>query len=184
MLGRNRLLDPGDGAATAIDTGEREELAAGLVLRAVGYRGVPIPRVPFDDRADLVPNVEGRVLGGDREYVAGWIKRGPSGIIGTNKKCATDTVHTLLADLASTPGVHPAGRRRPRGDRGVAAATAAGPRRSRRLDRDRHCRAARRGTPGPPAGQGVHLARVARDRPNGPGLIAGTTRQPIVLAQG
>jgi ferredoxin--NADP+ reductase len=104
VLGRNRLLAPGDGAATAIDTGEREEVAAGLVLRAVGYRGVPIPGVPFDDRAGLVPNVEGRVLGGDREYVAGWIKRGPSGIIGTNKKCATDTVHTLLADLASTPG--------------------------------------------------------------------------------
>ncbi len=103
VLGRNRLLDPGDGSATAIDTGEREEVAAGLVLRAVGYRGVPIPGVLFDDRAGLIPSVEGRVLGGDREYVAGWIKRGPTGIIGTNKKCATDTVHTLLADLATTP---------------------------------------------------------------------------------
>lgn len=104
VLGRNTLLHRPDGQVAAVDTGEREVVGAGLVLRAVGYRGVPIPGVPFDDRAGRVPNVDGRVVGGDREYVAGWIKRGPTGIIGTNKKCATDTVHTLLADLATSPG--------------------------------------------------------------------------------
>ncbi|HEY7815585.1 MAG TPA: NADP oxidoreductase, partial [Nakamurella sp.] len=104
VLGRNTLIDNGDGATQAVDTGEREVVAAGLVLRAVGYRGVPILGVPFDARAGIVPNRDGRVEGSDREYVAGWIKRGPTGIIGTNKKCAADTVRTIVADLAAQPG--------------------------------------------------------------------------------
>ncbi len=83
----------------AQDTGDREELEAGLVVRAVGYRGVALPGVPFDEEAAVVPNVEGRVTDGVREYVAGWIKRGPSGVIGTNKKDARETVAHLADDL-------------------------------------------------------------------------------------
>ena len=96
VLGGNRL--GGDGRA--VDTGERQVLSTGLVLRAVGYRGEAVPGLPFDEIAGVIPNQDGRVDGGDREYVAGWIKRGPTGIIGTNKKDAVDTVHTLVADLA------------------------------------------------------------------------------------
>ncbi|HEY5880807.1 MAG TPA: NADP oxidoreductase [Nakamurella sp.] len=103
LVGHNRLTAGADGTNLAVDTGEREAVAAGLVLRAVGYRGVPLPGVPFDARAGVVPNRDGRVEGGDREYVAGWIKRGPNGIIGTNKKCAGDTVRTIAADLARHP---------------------------------------------------------------------------------
>ncbi len=92
-----------DADGRAIDTGEREVVPVGLVLRAVGYRGMGVPGVPFDDAAGVIPNRDGRVVGGDREYVAGWIKRGPTGIIGTNKKDAVDTVHTIVADLATAP---------------------------------------------------------------------------------
>ena len=99
VLGRNELGPDG----RAVDTGERETVPAGLVLRAVGYRGLPVPGLPFDDAAGVVPNHDGRVVGGDREYVAGWIKRGPTGIIGSNKKDAVDTVHTLVADLTEYP---------------------------------------------------------------------------------
>jgi ferredoxin--NADP+ reductase len=68
------------------------------VLRSVGYQGVPLPGVPFDERRAVIPNTGGRVDGAERTYVAGWIKRGPSGVIGTNKKDATETVELLLAD--------------------------------------------------------------------------------------
>ena len=100
VVGRNQLTQDSDGTVRAVDTGEREILAAGLVLRAVGYRGVALPGVPFDSQAGIIPNRDGRVEGGDREYVAGWIKRGATGIIGTNRKCATETVAKLAADLA------------------------------------------------------------------------------------
>jgi ferredoxin--NADP+ reductase len=99
VLGRTEL----DSAGRAVDTGEREDLPAGLVLRAAGYRGVRVVGVPYDDAAGVIPHRGGRVEGGEREYVAGWIKRGPTGIIGTNKKDAVDTVHTLAADLAAAP---------------------------------------------------------------------------------
>lgn len=99
VLGRNEL----DGHGRAVDTGERQTVSTGLVLRAAGYRGVAVPGVPFDDVTGVIPNRDGRIDGGDREYVAGWIKRGPTGIIGTNKKDAVDTVHTLVADLAAGP---------------------------------------------------------------------------------
>lgn len=69
------------------------------MIRAVGYKGTPATGLPFDDRRGVIPHVNGRVAGGAGEYVVGWIKRGPSGISGTNKKCATETVATLLADL-------------------------------------------------------------------------------------
>jgi ferredoxin--NADP+ reductase len=75
----------------------------------VGYQSVPLPGVPFDTRASVVPNAPGRVLGEDGaplpgEYVAGWLKRGPTGVIGTNKSDAAETVRCLLEDLAGGPG--------------------------------------------------------------------------------
>ncbi|EUA31389.1 NADPH-ferredoxin reductase fprA [Mycobacterium intracellulare] len=86
---------------SANDTGEREELPVQLVVRSVGYRGVPTPGLPFDEKTATIPNSGGRVDGSRNEYVVGWIKRGPTGVIGTNKKDSQDTVDTLLADLAS-----------------------------------------------------------------------------------
>ena len=91
----------------------RRTLACGLVIRAVGYRGRAIDGVPFDEASGTIPNQDGRV--GDRVYVAGWIKRGPSGIIGTNKKDANETVATLLADReAGRLGPPPKDRDEPR----------------------------------------------------------------------
>jgi ferredoxin--NADP+ reductase len=104
-LERTRLDE--NGAFTG--TGQTETLAAQMVLRSVGYQSVPLPGVPFDERSSIVPNAAGRVLGPDgqplpREYVAGWLKRGPTGVIGTNKSDAAETVRSLLADLAGGPG--------------------------------------------------------------------------------
>jgi ferredoxin--NADP+ reductase len=104
VIGRNELVD-GGGTLRAQDTGEREELECGLVLRSVGYTGVPIEGVPFDEKRGLILNEGGRVLdshdAGHKvgHYTAGWIKRGPSGVIGTNKKDALETVQHLLADV-------------------------------------------------------------------------------------
>ncbi len=100
VLGRNELVSGADGRVTAKDTGEREEVPARLVVRAVGYRGLPLPGLPFDERSGTVPHVDGRVKDRRNEYVVGWIKRGPSGVIGSNKRDSQDTVNTLLADLA------------------------------------------------------------------------------------
>ena len=91
-----------NGRTVARDTGERETLPTQLVVRAVGYRGVALSGLPFDQAAGTIPHEHGRVLGTANAYVAGWIKRGPSGVIGTNKKDAQDTVDTLVADLAGT----------------------------------------------------------------------------------
>jgi ferredoxin/flavodoxin---NADP+ reductase len=93
----------------AVPTGEQETIPAQLVFRSVGYRGLPLPGVPFDEERNVIPNDHGRVLDGaggtgsqrPGEYVSGWIKRGPSGIIGTNKKDSQDTVDSLLADHAA-----------------------------------------------------------------------------------
>jgi ferredoxin--NADP+ reductase len=104
-LVRNELV-PGDGGALrARATDEHETIPAGLVFRAIGYRGVPLPGVSFDERAATILNDGGRVLDPESrshspgEYVVGWIKRGPSGVIGTNKKDAQETVDAMLADL-------------------------------------------------------------------------------------
>jgi ferredoxin/flavodoxin---NADP+ reductase len=94
---RNELVEQ-DGRIVARPTGETETIPCGLVLRSVGYRGVALPGVPFDERGCVIPNEAGRVVGAERTYCAGWIKRGPSGVIGTNKKDATETVEQLLAD--------------------------------------------------------------------------------------
>jgi ferredoxin--NADP+ reductase len=85
----------------AVATDEHETLPAGIVFRSVGYRGVELPGLAFDERSGTIPNERGRV--GTGVYVAGWIKRGPSGVIGTNKKDATETVELLLEDLRDAP---------------------------------------------------------------------------------
>jgi NADPH-dependent glutamate synthase beta subunit-like oxidoreductase len=93
-----------DGDGRAMGTGELEVLPADLVVRSVGYRGIPLPGLPVDERSGTVPNDTGRVLREGQvspgEYVAGWIKRGPSGVVGTNKHDARETVAALLADAA------------------------------------------------------------------------------------
>ena len=95
----NELVRREDGTVGVGPTGRTEVLPAGLVLSSIGYRGRPLAGLPFDDGRGLVANDGGRVAGHEREYVTGWIKRGPSGIIGTNKKCAHATVQRLLDDL-------------------------------------------------------------------------------------
>ena len=86
-------------------TGKTEPLECGVFFRSVGYKGVAIEGIPFDDRKGVVPNVNGRVTDGDQMYVAGWIKRGPSGLIGTNKGDSAATVAELLGNL---PNLRPA----------------------------------------------------------------------------
>jgi ferredoxin--NADP+ reductase len=93
----NELVEEG-GRIVARPVGEPETIPCSLVLRSVGYRGVMLPGVPFDEANGTIPNDCGRVAGAERTYVAGWIKRGPSGVIGTNKKDATETVELLLED--------------------------------------------------------------------------------------
>ncbi len=104
-LVRNRLERADDGTLRARPTAARAIVSAGLVLRAVGYRGRPLPGVPFDERRGIIDNVGGRVINADgshtREYVVGWAKRGPSGVIGTNKRCAHDTVRVLIQDMVA-----------------------------------------------------------------------------------
>jgi ferredoxin--NADP+ reductase len=107
VLGRNELIAGDDGRISARDTGEREELECGLVLRSIGYKGVGLEGLPFDPGMGTIPNESGRVLDPETNeqvpghYVVGWIKRGPSGVIGTNKKDAADTVNSILEDLAA-----------------------------------------------------------------------------------
>ena len=102
---RNRLERAEDGSLRARPTDARAIVSAGLVLRAVGYRGRPLPGVAFDERRGVIDNVGGRVINPDgthtREYVVGWAKRGPSGVIGTNKRCAQDTVRVLIQDMVA-----------------------------------------------------------------------------------
>lgn len=102
-LGKNRLVRDALGVEQAHATSANFELDAGLVLRAVGYAGAPIEGLPFDRIGRTTPNRDGRIVGDDGNvatglYVAGWAKRGPNGIIGTNRKCARDTVRAMLED--------------------------------------------------------------------------------------
>ncbi|HSR14251.1 MAG TPA: FAD-dependent oxidoreductase [Gemmatimonadales bacterium] len=113
-LVRNRLVAGADGSIRAEPTGNTEELPVELVFRSVGYRGSAIPGLPFDERRGTVPHAAGRVLDPATGapvtgcYVSGWIKRGPSGVIGTNKPCAAETAETMLADAAAGARLHPA----------------------------------------------------------------------------
>ncbi|MDR7086713.1 ferredoxin--NADP+ reductase [Aeromicrobium panaciterrae] len=88
-----------DGHIRAVPTDRRETIDTPLVLRAIGYQGVAVPGVPFDDEARVIPNVEGRVSGTPRAYAVGWIKRGPTGFIGTNKSCSEETIGHVIADF-------------------------------------------------------------------------------------
>ncbi|MEN3342402.1 MAG: ferredoxin/flavodoxin---NADP+ reductase [Actinomycetota bacterium] len=102
----NRLEPTDEGAVRAVATDRRETIPAGLVFRSVGYRGVALPDVPFDESRGTIRNAGGRVLDEQGRplagvYCAGWIKRGPTGVIGTNKKDATETVELLLADASA-----------------------------------------------------------------------------------
>jgi ferredoxin--NADP+ reductase len=97
----NELVAGDDGQIRPVPTQEVEVIPCGIVLRSVGYRGVALPDVPFDEGRGVIPNVEGRVTGEPGVYVAGWIKRGPSGVIGTNKKDAAETCERLLEDAAA-----------------------------------------------------------------------------------
>jgi len=101
---RNELRASESGYLNSYGTGEFETLKAGMILRSVGYRGLPLPELPYDKRSGIVPNRQGRVIDTDsgqpiaRIYVAGWAKRGPTGVIGTNKADAVETVACLLED--------------------------------------------------------------------------------------
>jgi ferredoxin--NADP+ reductase len=106
-VGRNELARTDDGMVRArpVD-GPVETIECGLVLRSVGYRAVPLPDVPFDERYFVLPNERGRVFTPDGDpvpgvYAVGWIKRGPTGILGTNKRDAEETVASLVDDLAA-----------------------------------------------------------------------------------
>jgi ferredoxin--NADP+ reductase len=100
---RNRIEADASGRLRAVPTGEEEVIPCDIVLRSIGYRGLPLGDVPFDERRGLIRNEGGRVTGDDGsphpgEYAVGWIKRGPSGVIGTNKKDAADTVARIVED--------------------------------------------------------------------------------------
>jgi ferredoxin/flavodoxin---NADP+ reductase len=104
---RNAIVREADGTLRARPVGDEvETIACGLVLRSVGYRAVPLPDVPFEERRYVLPNEAGRVLTPDGRplpgvYTVGWIKRGPTGILGTNKRDADETVAALVEDLAA-----------------------------------------------------------------------------------
>lgn len=103
---RNRLVREPNGYIRSEGTGEFSTIETNLVLRSVGYRGIPLPGVPFDEKRNIIRNVGGRVVDDDGtplpgEYVVGWAKRGPSGIIGTNKPDAVATVDAMMEDLPS-----------------------------------------------------------------------------------
>ncbi len=106
----NDLKQAADGSLRAIGSGKYETHQCGMILRSVGYRGSPIPGVPFSDSSGTIPNVAGRVFHNrdevlPGEYVVGWAKRGPSGIIGTNKPDSVSTVSSMLEDLPDLEGI-------------------------------------------------------------------------------
>ena len=143
---RNEIVRGDDGSLRARATDDPvETIEAGLVLRSVGYRAVPLPDVPFDERHFVLPNRDGRALTPEGEplpgvYAVGWIKRGPTGILGTNKRDAEETIACLAEDLQAG-ALRAAGRGRPRADRRAAGRARAGRRHGRRLARDRRARA-------------------------------------------
>lgn len=139
---RNVLAAGDDGVLRALGTGETETISCGMVLRSVGYRGEAVAGVPFDERRGVIANESGRVTGADGraapgEYVVGWAKRGPSGVIGTNKADAAETVAAMAADLADGVGLR-RGRRDATGERdeGSGVADALRERGIRWVDKD------------------------------------------------
>jgi len=103
---KNEIAARDDGSLAARGSGTFDEIPAQLVFRSIGYTGRPIGDIPFDERRGLIRNEGGRVTDPDGthhagEYVSGWIKRGPSGVIGTNKKDSQDTVTKILEDVTA-----------------------------------------------------------------------------------
>jgi ferredoxin--NADP+ reductase len=98
-IAHNELVEGDDGALRARPTDITEELDCGLVFRSIGYQGTRIDGVPFDERSCTIPNERGRITDRSGEFAVGWIKRGPTGIIGTNKRDAQETVGAILEDL-------------------------------------------------------------------------------------
>ncbi len=177
---RNELVPtPGRPACAPRRPTSARRSPPGLAFRAIGYRGIPLPGVPFDERSGTIPNDGGRILDPATgiplrgEYVVGWIKRGPSGVIGTNKKDAQETVDAILADLSQHGdggGRHHARPPTPDAVPRVGGAAARAPARARHLRGweaiDRHERAL-----GEPAGRprvkltrSRSMLRVAADR--------------------
>lgn len=112
-LVRNELHRTDDGGLRPRATEQHETLDVGLVFRSIGYHGVPLAGVPFDERAGVIPNDQGRVVGDDGasrtgHYTAGWIKRGPTGLIGTNKADAEETVRQMIEDAQAQRVLAPA----------------------------------------------------------------------------
>ena len=106
VLEKNQLVgEPGHQKAQG--TGQKEEMDCGLFFRSVGYHGVPMPGVPFDEERGTMPNREGRVMKGETVvpglYAVGWIKRGPTGVIGTNKPDSDETVKRIFEDMPALP---------------------------------------------------------------------------------
>ena len=111
VVRRNEIVQDDRGLLRARATdAPSETIECGLVLRSVGYQAVPLPGVPFDERAFVLPNERGRVLDAPGVYTVGWIKRGPTGILGTNKRDAEETIACLAEDLRG--GAAAASRRR------------------------------------------------------------------------
>jgi ferredoxin--NADP+ reductase len=106
-VARNALFMDEQGTVRSRPTGETEEIPCGLVFRSVGYKGVVLEGVPFDAAAGIVPNDHGRVIDPESGrqmsgvYVAGWIKRGPTGLIGSNKTCSRETIDALIDDMGA-----------------------------------------------------------------------------------
>ncbi len=127
---RNEIVRDDGGVLRAQPVDEQvETFEAGLVLRSVGYRAVPLPDVPFDERSFVLPNERGRVLSPDGEpipgvYAVGWIKRGPTGILGTNKRDAEETAGCLVEDLRA--GSAARSRRTPAASRSTPCSPSAG----------------------------------------------------------
>jgi ferredoxin--NADP+ reductase len=107
VVARNELYRDDSGAIRPRDTGERETIECGIVFRSIGYKGIGLNGVPFDERRGVIPNEGGRVTDPESgkpipgQYAVGWIKRGPSGVIGTNKKDAQETVDHLVQDAVA-----------------------------------------------------------------------------------
>ena len=112
-LVKNELYKTDDGALRPRATDETEELEVGLVFRSIGYQGVPLPEVPFHEKWGVIHNEKGRIVDPDTgehldgQYSTGWIKRGPSGVIGTNKKDSGETVECIIEDIIASKHIRP-----------------------------------------------------------------------------
>jgi ferredoxin--NADP+ reductase len=175
-LVRNRLEPGPDGTVRAVATQETELLPCGLVVRAIGYFGQPVADLPYDPARGVVPNERGRVSAG--VYVAGWIKRGPTGFIGTNKSCARETVEGILDELeARTPARPSEGVRRGLGTAHPAAVDLAG---WRAIDTEERRRGAERGRRRVKVVDVAELRRIAASVSS----LSGRPRNPVLSALG